>query len=217
MTRQRLIRKTWGVFALLFLVGCQSTYYSAMEQVGIHKRDIMVDRLEDTQTAQENAQQQFQSALEQFRSVVNFDGGDIEKAYNTLNDEYQESSEAAQKVRDHIASVSHVSEALFDEWEDELDLFNNKSLKQSSARKLKDTRKQYEQMMKNLKRTEASMQPVLDAMQDQVLFLKHNLNAQAISALKKELNSIEVDIETLIANMQTSIQTSQKLINTLRR
>nr|WP_283777883.1 DUF2959 domain-containing protein [Sansalvadorimonas sp. 2012CJ34-2] len=199
------------------MVGCQSTYYSAMEKVGIHKRDIMVDRLESTQSSQEEAQQQFQSALEQFRSVVNFDGGDIEEAYNTLNSEYEKSSGAAQTVRDRIASVSHVSEALFDEWEDELDLYSNKSLKQSSVRKLKETRKQYEQMMKNLKQAEASMKPVLDAMQDQVLFLKHNLNTQAISALKKELNNIEVDIEALIANMQKSIRGSRKMISTLKR
>ena len=29
------------------LSGCQSAYYSAMESVGVHKRDILVDRVEE--------------------------------------------------------------------------------------------------------------------------------------------------------------------------
>ncbi|MEH6577980.1 MAG: DUF2959 family protein [Amphritea sp.] len=79
---------------LPLLSGCQSAYCSAMEQVGVHKRDILVDRLEDTRDSQDEAQQQFLSALEQFRTVVNFDGGELEKAYNSLQAEYDSSAAA---------------------------------------------------------------------------------------------------------------------------
>jgi hypothetical protein len=49
------------------------------------------------------------------------------------------------------------------------------------------------------------MGPVLEAFQDQVLVLKHNLNAQAIGALGKELGGIERDTTRLIAEMQKAI------------
>ncbi|WP_257297179.1 DUF2959 domain-containing protein [Endozoicomonas sp. YOMI1] len=201
----------------LLLTGCQSTYYSAMEKVGIHKRDIMVDRIEDTQTAQEQAQAQFQSALEQFQSVINFDGDDLEAAYNDLNSEYQGSLAAAEKVRGRIASVQSVSDALFDEWEDELNLYKSDSLRRASAQKLKDTRRQYQRMMVSLEKSEQRMQPVLDAFQDQVLYLKHNLNARAISALKGEFNTIKADIDRLISDMQVSIDQSRQFIQALKQ
>lgn len=38
---------------LLLVFGCESTYYDAMEKIGVHKRDILIDRIEDAQTAQE--------------------------------------------------------------------------------------------------------------------------------------------------------------------
>ncbi len=159
--------KIAGALVISFMVaGCQSTYYNAMEKVGIHKRDIMVDRIEDTQGAQEQAQEQFQSALEQFQSVINFDGGDLEVAYNDLNSEYEDSLAAAKKVRDRIASVQSVSDALFDEWEEELNLYKSDSLRRASAQKLKDTRRQYHRMMVSLEKSEQRMQPVLDAFQD---------------------------------------------------
>ena len=49
---------------------CSTAYYSALEKVGIEKREILVDRVEDARDAQEDASEQFASALDQFRSVV---------------------------------------------------------------------------------------------------------------------------------------------------
>ncbi|KEQ18149.1 DUF2959 domain-containing protein [Endozoicomonas numazuensis] len=211
-----------GVPALLlmlsvFLTGCQSTYYSAMEKVGIHKRDIMVDRIESSQAAQEDAQEQFSSALEQFRSVVNFNGGDLEALYDQLNSEYENSVTSAEEVRGRIQGVKDVSEALFEEWEDELELYSSASLRRSSQQKLNDTRRQYKRMLTSMEQSEKRMQPVLDAFQDQVLYLKHNLNARAISALKGEFGSIKSDIDRLLHDMQRSIDESRKFVATLKQ
>lgn len=111
----------------LFLSGCQSTYYSAMEKVGIHKRDILVDRVEDTRAAQDDAQEEFVSALEQFRTVVNFDGGELESVYNDMQSAYDDSEAAAESVSDNIRKVEDVAEALFDEWQEELGQYTNTS------------------------------------------------------------------------------------------
>lgn len=213
-----VIRRYAGILMVLALTaGCQSTYYSAMEKVGIHKRDIMVDRIEDTQVAQEQAQKQFQSALEQFQSVVNFAGGNLEVAYKDLNAEYEDSLAAAEKVRSRIDGVKNVSEALFDEWDNELKLYTNASLRRSSEQKLQDTQRQYRRMMASLEKAEQRMQPVLDAFRDQVLYLKHNLNARAISALKGEFDTIKADIDRLISDMQASIDQSRQFVNALKQ
>ncbi len=220
-----LIPPTWsynfGALIVLYITlftlgGCQSTYYSALEKVGIHKRDIMVNRLEATQKSQEQAQEQFKSALEQFQSVVNFNGGELEKLYSNLNDEYEDSVAAAEQVSSRISAVKSVSEDLFDEWEEELDLYSSQSLKQASARKLKNTRHQYAQMIRSLEKSESRMKPVLNAFQDQVLYLKHNLNARAIAALKGEFDTIKKDIDQLIQEMQQSIEQSRQFITALK-
>ena len=58
--------------AVISMSGCESTYYNAMEKVGVHKRDILVDRVGEAKEAQEDAQEQFKDALTEFRSVVSF-------------------------------------------------------------------------------------------------------------------------------------------------
>lgn len=210
------LRLTLAGLLLILLSGCQSTYYSAMEKVGIYKRDILVKRIESTQNAQEKAQEQFRSALEKFRSVVSFDGGDLEDAYSQLNGEYESSLAAAKKVRSRISDVQSVSEALFSEWQNELDQYSNRRLRTASERQLKKTRQSYQQMLASLKKAEQRMDPILEAFQDQVLYLKHNLNAQAIAALKGEFSSIKSDIERLIRDMQAAVDQSRKFIATLK-
>jgi transketolase len=196
----------------LGLSGCSGTYYSAMEKAGYHKRDILVSRVEKARDSQEEAQEQFANALEQFGSVVKIDDSNLKEAYEKLNAEYEESEEAAEDVSDRIESVESVSEALFDEWQDELETYQNKSLRATSEKKLKVTRQRYQQMIATMHKAEASMDPVLKTFHDNVLFLKHNLNAQAIGSLRGEFKTLKSDIDQLIAKMNTSIESSNQFI-----
>lgn len=197
---------------LVFLTGCQTAYYSAMEQVGVHKRDILVDRVEEARESQEEAQEQFKDALEQFRSVVSFDGGELDKLYNRLQGEYDDSVDAAEDVSNRIRKVEQVSEDLFDEWEEELTKYSNQNLRNQSAAKLRSTKTRYRDLIRSLKQAEKRMPPVLSALQDNVLFLKHNLNARAIGSLKSEYKGIKSNIDLLIRDMEKAIQESDRFI-----
>ncbi|WP_297310620.1 DUF2959 domain-containing protein [Neptuniibacter sp.] len=197
---------------LMLLAGCQTAYYSAMEQVGVHKRDILVDRVEEARESQEEAQEQFKDALEQFRSVVSFDGGELDKLYNRLQGEYDDSVEAAEDVSNRIRKVEQVSEDLFEEWEEELTKYSNQNLRNQSAAKLRSTKTRYRDLIRTLKQAEKRMPPVLSALQDNVLFLKHNLNARAIGSLKSEYKGIKSNIDLLIRDMEKAINESDRFI-----
>ncbi|MCK5887018.1 MAG: DUF2959 family protein, partial [Alcanivorax sp.] len=60
-------------------------------------------------------------------------------------------------------------------------------------------------------------EPVLQAFEDQMLYLKHNLNAQAIGALENELGRIRSDVDTLIRNMEASIAETEAFIQRFRQ
>jgi hypothetical protein len=206
------------VIAVIFLLfGCESTYYKTMETMGYHKRDILVDRVEDARDAQEEAKTQFESALEKFSSVLGFHGGDLEEKYDQLKDEYDESVIKADAVRSRIAAVENVAEDLFAEWQEELNQYTSSSLRRSSARKLKETKSKYAQLIGAMKRAERKIDPVLSAFHDQVLYLKHNLNAQAIASLQSELASIETDVARLIKEMEASIKEANSFIRSMEK
>jgi hypothetical protein len=201
----------------VFLSGCETAYYGTMEKLGYHKRDLMVNRVESARDAQEDAKKQFESALEKFSSVLQFDGGELEDKYDQLKTAYDRSSARAQTVRDRIESVEDVAADLFDEWEAELSEYSSDNLRRSSARKLEQTRRQYAQLIGAMKRAESKMDPVLTAFHDQVLFLKHNLNARAIASLQTELISVESEVNSLIRDMNASIKEADAFISTMTR
>jgi|APSaa5957512535_1039671.scaffolds.fasta_scaffold00001_291 hypothetical protein len=202
-------------FSLLVFAACSTVYYETMEQFGVHKRDILVDRVEEARDSQEAAKEQFSSALEQFTTLLNFDGGDLQAAYDSLNGEFEESESRAEVVSDRIRAVEDVSADLFSEWEDELELYTNQTLRNSSAATLRQTRVRYEQLVASMHAAESKMTPVVNAFRDQVLFLKHNLNSRAIASLRSELATIEGDISALIVDMENSITESNRFLSEL--
>ncbi|SON51093.1 DUF2959 domain-containing protein [Vibrio tapetis] len=202
--------------ALFGLTGCQSTYYSAMETVGVHKRDIMVDRVEDAKKSQQEAQEEFSSALEALSSLTHFDGGDLEGMYNKIDDKYQDSEKAAEEVASRISAIEDVSEALFDEWQEELELYTSSKLRRDSESKLKQTKASYSDMLRAMKRAEKKMTPVLNTLRDNTLYLKHNLNANAIGSLQGEFMSLEKDIGVAIKEMKAAIAESDKFLAKLK-
>lgn len=207
----------WLIIALaLALSGCQSAYYAAWEKLGVEKRDILVDRVEDARETQQDAQEQFSSALEQFSTLINYDGGELQRVYEQLSDEYDSSKSAAENVTARINSVENVAEALFDEWQNELENYTNANLRRDSERQLKDTRRRYENLLKSMRRVERSMDPVLASLQDNVLYLKHNLNANAVGALQGELQSISQNVSRLIQEMNAAIAQSDEFIKSIQ-
>lgn len=201
--------------SLLLLLGCQSAYYKSMEQLGYHKREILVDRVEEVRDTQIEAKEQFETALERFSSVVHFEGGNLEALYEKLNNEYEASKAKAEALHNHIASVENVANALFEEWENELEQYSDPSLQRTSAQKLAQTRSHYEKLIRAMRRAETKIEPVLTSFHDQVLFLKHNLNAQAIAALQGELNMIETDVNRLVKEMEAAINEANAFIETM--
>ena len=201
---------------VISLTACETVVYDALEKVGYHKRDILIDRIDAAQASQTEGQEQFKSALEQFKSVINFDGGDLEVTYDQLNDEYEASVDAADEIHERIDSVKNVADALFDEWQEELEQYRNASLRRDSERQLKDTRRRYSKVLGAMRRAEKAIDPVLASLKDNTLYLKHNLNARAIASLKNELGTVDNDVNALLNAMQQAINESNAFIDELR-
>lgn len=203
------------LFSLMFTFGCQKAYYASMEKMGYDKREILSDRVENARESQEDAKEQFANALERYKSVVDFDGGKLEEKYNILNDEYETSEAMAEDVRDRIESVEDVAGALFEEWAEEITQYSSSKLRRSSQKQLTATKARYKTLIRAMKKASSKMDPVLAAFKDQVLYLKHNLNAKAIASLEGELTTIRSDVAVLIKEMEKSIAEADAFIKTL--
>ncbi len=178
-------------------------------------RDILVTRVEAASEAQQETANEFRSALEKFKSVTGFDGGDLEKKFNTLNAAFEQSEAAASNVRNRIDRVVNATNRLLDEWRGELNQYHDASIKRRAQNQFDETRKKAEQLIAVMRNAEQKTEPVLGAFRDQVLFLKHNLNTQAVNSLKQESVVIEQDVSALIREMEASIAEAEAFVKEL--
>jgi ElaB/YqjD/DUF883 family membrane-anchored ribosome-binding protein len=214
--------RTWSWLALVVgagalspaLLACNSASIAVREGVfGQAKREQLVDRVKDARDAQGEAKEQFASALDEFLALTGQSGGELEAKYRTLQKELDRSKDRAADVRGRIDKVESVGGSLFREWARENAEYKSEDLRRRSEQMLRDTQRQYDQLVIAMRQAEGKMQPVLDALGDQVRFLKHNLNARAVAGLQGEASRIEGDVSRLIADMQRSIDEANEFIN----
>ena len=197
-------------------VGCASqardVMYSAYEKIGIQKRDLLKKRITTARDDQKEASETFTDALDKLRSVYDVKGGELEKRYDRLKSSYDQAVVDANDVKTSIEKVETVAGDLFKEWEKEDSEITDANLRNKSRQQLVETKRRYDDMIVSLKQAEARMQPILTAFKDQTLYMKHNLNAQAIASLKRESLKIEQNINQLIERMNKSIKEADDFI-----
>jgi glutamine amidotransferase-like uncharacterized protein len=202
--------------ALVLIGGCSTAYYKAWQEMGYEKRDILVARVQDGKDSQQAAAEQFKTTLQKFQEVTNFNGGDLEAEYDKLNDAYNSCVSRANAVNSRIQSIDAVAQDMFTEWNGELAEYQNPDLRAKSQQELDQTKDRYAELIALMRKSAASMQPVLSAFHDQVLFLKHNLNAQAIASLQTTAAGIDSDVQKLIAEMNESISEASNFISNMK-
>jgi len=204
------------IVTCLTLVGCKSANYAFWNKLGYEKRDILVSRVEAAKTDQEKAKEQFKTTLERFQELTNFQGGELETKYKKLSSEYDRCKARADDVSSRINAVDSVAQDMFKEWKSELSQYQNADLRRKSQQELSDAQTRYQQLIALMRKSEQKMQPVLTAFHDQVLFLKHNFNAQAVASLQTTAQGIETDVQALIKDMEASINEANQFISQMK-
>lgn len=204
------------IIAVILSVGCSSAreaYYNVWEKAGYAKRERLVDNVKAARAEQDAAKTQFTSALDRFKQVVAVKDGDLNKAYNTLKSEYDACAVRAEAVRERIKSVRNVGGALFDEWEGEIDQIKDDDALEKQSQALYDrTYDGYETLLERMDTAAKSMDPVLTKFNNRVIFLKGNLNAQAIGSLAGTEIDLGKEIDELLRQMQASIAEADAFI-----
>jgi len=82
-----------------------------------------------------------------------------------------------------------------------------------SAKNLATTKQRYAVIYQKMQNSYNKVIPVLHVLQDNTLYLKHNLNARAVSGLSSEVVSVESKVTELIRQMEISISESKQFID----
>lgn len=203
-----------AVMVGLLWSGCRSTYYSMWETLGKEKRHLLRDEVENAREDQAKASEEFKDALTRIKELTGFRGGELENVYLQLKDDYEDCERRASIIDERIGNVEQIAADLFVEWEAEIGQMTNATFRSNSRQSLTQTRERYNQLHRAMVQARSRMDPVLSRLNDYVLYLKHNLNAQAVGALGSEMGRIEADVDMLVRDIERSIEAADTFLKT---
>ncbi|MCF7956786.1 MAG: DUF2959 domain-containing protein [Phycisphaerae bacterium] len=212
MFTQKKVRIVLAVLVFIivvFMTGCGGAYKAS----GQYKRDLLLDRIEKASQCHERAKNQFEVVLANYSDIIDANAGDIRTEYNKLNRECERARKLSKEICKKVKDVEDIAKPLFRSWEDELAEYKNEGLRRSSEEQLDNTRRSYFELVHSIKATEGMTEDVLALLNDQVLFLSHNLNTKALAAYKKEVSNLKLQVKDLINHMQKAIQQSETFVD----
>ncbi len=205
---------------LLFLVvtllaGCATVYYATWEQLGKEKRDLLKDNVLAARLEQRETRQEFRDALTQLRSTYEVPSTRLQAVYEELKRHQKRLTRRYNDLEGRIAKLNTIATDLFSEWREEAESISNREFHRRSLEQLAEARARYRHMQTALAQTQNRCRPVLNQFNEYVLFLKHNLNAQALGALHGEAQEIIEGLGNLIEELNNSISETDAFIATL--
>jgi hypothetical protein len=183
-----------------------------MEKFGKEKRDLLVSKVKQVRDGEADTAQQLKDALTRLQEAYGLQGTQLEQFYTKLKSDYEASKSKADNVLQRIKQMDQIAHDLFVEWDKEARSIQTASLREQDLAQLEQTKTRYAALYTATTKAQSSMEPVLTKMNDYVLFLKGNLNAQAMGAIQGEASKIQVDIQKLIADMNASIQQAEAFL-----
>ena len=209
---QRILLALMLLGLMAFGGGCRSASSAFWGALGYEKRDLLVSDVKEARDEQNKAKEEIKTALQRFKEVTAFEGGELESKYKKLQSAYDDAESRAAKVTKRIDDVEYSAGQLFSEWEKEIGQYSDPALRSRSEKNLAATKSKYRQLLEAMRNAESKMKPVLQTFKDHVLALKHELNASAIASLQGEVVRIEEDVTALIADMEKSINEANAFV-----
>jgi hypothetical protein len=207
---------TFLLMGLLLLSGCQSVHRAASERFSLARQDSLVREIDRASRLHQATADQLGVALETYQYVLDPEEFSLRERYELLSREYVRAERLAADTRERIEDMEHAARAHFVDWENRLYEYTDPVIRNASRQQLDASRQEYERVVTHVRRTETRTNRVIQAFGDQVRFLRHNLNQQAIGALRNPATELQLEVTDLMEEMQKAGEALQILAASLR-
>ena len=182
--------KLRSIAACAVLVGASAVFTSCAatkQSVGLENVDSLVSRVEQVHLETELSKQSVYAAIVSLGPLfAKSFSGDATEAFQAFAEATEAAEKQANELRAHIAPMRNSALAVFERWEQSLEGFNSDSMRQRSADRLAVTRERFAEVQEDSVLALQQFDELNSRLRDTVLFLGHDFNATAVSAIEED-------------------------------
>jgi septal ring factor EnvC (AmiA/AmiB activator) len=183
---------------------------------GFKQTDKLISKSQDTITSIRSTKYQVESTLEGYNAIIDGKVPNNRKAYKTLVKDIQKCENQADKVGDRIVAMQTAASTYFSDWETSIAGITSDELRAKSEMRLKETRANYDEILKAAQKAGDEFKPFITNLHDQVTFLGHDLNPSAIADLKDEAAKLNSKGDKVFSAVDGTIEVASKYTNSLK-
>jgi len=145
-----------------------------------------------------------------YNSIIDGTAKDSQKAYKKLVGDLKSTEKKLDGARKQVASLSKEADKFFKAWEQDLQSISNESLRDKSSARMEDAKKRYAELGEILTSASNEFTPVMQNLNDQILYLGRDLSPEAIADLSDEAAELNAQAETATANVKEMLEKAGK-------
>jgi hypothetical protein len=207
--------RLWRGVAVLAMLSLAATA-GAQSDEGVKQVERLVKASGNTVKAVADTKLQLVKTLDIYNALMADDAKDRKKLYNSLQKEMENTEKRRATIGEVAATMSAEADTLFKQWTDSAAAIENADLRKKSEERLAATKASYAEIGTVGQKASDLYGPFMKDLQDQVTFLGHDLNAEAVASLKPEAAKINEAASKLIQSIDDTITTANTNIGALR-
>ena len=150
------------------------------------------------------------SLLTGYNSIINGDAKDNQKAYKKLVGDLKSTEKKIDGSKKQVAALGKEADTFFKAWEQDLANISSESLREKSAGRMKAAQQRYASLGETLTAAGQEFAPVIQNLNDQILYLGRDLSPEAIVDLEDEAAELNQQAEAAIAKVKQMLEAAGK-------
>jgi hypothetical protein len=165
---------------------------------------------EASKTAVEDVLTSCNNLLTGYNSIVDGTTKDNQKAYKKLVGDLKSTEKKLDGAKKQVASLGKEADKFFKAWEQDLASISSESLRSKSAARMEDAKKRYAELGEILTAASNEFAPVMQNLNDQILYLGRDLSPEAIADLEDEAAELNAQAEEATAKVKDMLANAGK-------
>jgi hypothetical protein len=209
------LRQAATVFASLAFVAATTVGVAAQDE-GVKQIQELIKTAKAEVQSIDTAKLQLQKTMDAYNAVMAPEVKDRRDAYKQLQKEMANTDKRRADVSTRSTKMNAEADKLFKSWEESTARIQSPDLRKRSEDRLKKTQDRFAELRQTGQNASSQYESFMKTMQDQVVYLGHDLNPGAVASLKPDadkLNTRAQDLYAVIDKITTAANTNISKLN----
>ncbi len=202
-------------FSVAIALGLGLALSAGTQDEGHKRTDEHIEKIERASDEMKDLRKHLDKVFEAYHKTLREGTDKRRSSYNELVKALERCEEKTKELRKRHEEMDKQAEEYFKRWKNSVKDIKNADLEQRSEGRLETTRRRYREVSESWKGMREDYEPVLAELRDQIVYLGHDLNEDAVLSLKEDAAELEELASALFRSMEGFGSTADEYISGL--